>query len=380
MSRIFIFLIWKMKNLCFIKNKLEKRNNRGSGYFFFVILEAGDEMRDSITIAKKVAKIVRRPVLLTDMMGNVQFTTEIWDKTNQIVVTKEASYFVEEPYHFFELKDAQHHYLVLDLENPLTDETLALLTLFLSSVEEVSKEDQLLKNLLLGDNHEQIEDEFKEFLHCDKESQWTLIGLFKISPENMTLLKKTISHFLDEAWWVELTPTELIIIVRKKDSEALAEAFQLRDIIIQEVYFDPIICISHSVGKLEHIYKAYDHLVRLFKVANNESSGIYFFEDYLFEIFMDDVEANLVKDTYIELYGKFEKVLEDNELLLTIKTFIEENLNINETSRRLYIHRNTLIYRINKILEMTSLDLRHFHDALKMNMILKMKKSVDEED
>jgi carbohydrate diacid regulator len=340
----------------------------------------GDEMRDSISIAKKVANIVKRPVLLTDMMGNVQFTTEIWDKTNRMVVTKETSYFVEEPYHFFELKDAQHHYLVLDLENPLTDETLALLTLFLSSSEEASKEDQLLKNLLLGDKYEQIGNEFNEILLYDKNSQWTLIGLFKISPENMTLLKKTISHFLDEVWWVELTPTELIIIVRKKDSEALAEAFQLRDIIVQEVFFDPIICISHNVGKIEHIYKAYDHLLKLFNVVNNESSGIYFFEDYLFEIFMDDVESNLVKGTYIELYGKFEKVLEDHELLLTINTFIEENLNINETSRRLYIHRNTLIYRINKILEMTSLDLRHFHDALKMSMILKMKKLVDEED
>jgi carbohydrate diacid regulator len=337
-------------------------------------------MRDSITIAKKVAKIVKRPVLLTDMMGNVQFTTGVWDKINRMAFTKEASYFVEGPYHFFELKDAQHHYLVLDLEKPLTDETLELLTLFLSSSEEASKEDQLLKNLLLGDNNEQIEDEFKEFLLCDRESQWTLIGLFKISPENMTVLKKTISHFFDEAWWVELAPTELIVILRKNDSEALADAFQLRDIIMQEVYFDPIICVSHSARKLEHIHKAYNHLARLFKVANNESSGIYFFEDYLFEIFMDDVEANLVKDTYIELYGKFEKVLEDKELLLTIKTFIEENLDVNETSRRLYIHRNTLIYRINKILEMTSLDLRHFHDALEMNMILKMKKSVDEED
>ncbi len=380
MLRIFIFLIWKMKNPCFIKNRLKKEIIGGSGYFFFAILEVGDEMRDSITIAKKVANIVKRPVLLTDMMGNVQFTTEIWDKTNQVVFTQEASYFVEGPYHFFELKDAQHHYLVLDLENPVTYEILELLTLFLSSSEEVSREDQLLKNLLLGDNVEQIGDEFKEFLLCDKESQWTLIGLFKISPENMTLLKKTISHFLDELWWVELTPTELIIILRKKDSEALAEAFQLRDIIIQEVYFDPTICISHNVGRLEHIYKAYDHLLKLFNVVNNESSGIYFFEDYLFEIFMDDVESNLVKGTYFELYGKFGKVLEDNELLLTITTFIEENLNINETSRRLYIHRNTLIYRINKILEMTSLDLRHFHDALKMNMILKMKKSVDEED
>jgi len=347
---------------------------------FFVILKAGDEMRDSISIAKKVANIVKRPVLLTDMMGNVQFTTELCNKTNRMVVTKEASYFVEGFYHFFELKDAQHHYLVLDLEKPLTDETLALLTLFLSSSEEVSKEDQLLKDLLLDDNNEQLGDEFKEFLPCDKESQWTLIGLFNIPSENMALLKKTISHFFDEVWWVGLKPTELTIILRKKDTEALAGALQLRDIIIQEVYFDPIICVSHNVGKIEHIHKAYDHLVKLFETINNKSSGIYFFEDYLFEIFMDDVETKLVKDIYTELYGKFEKVLQDKELLLTIKTFIEENLNINETSKRLYIHRNTLIYRINKIAETTSLDLRHFHDALKMNMILKMKKSVDEED
>lgn len=343
-------------------------------------MEAGDDMRDSIGIAKKVAAIVNRPVFLTDMMGNVKFATQPCNKTDQIAITKDASCFVEESYHFFELKDAQHHYLVLDLEDPLTDETLALLTLFLSSSEEVSKEDQLLKNLLLANNYEELGNEFKEFLLYEKKSPWTIIGLFNICPENMTLLKKTVSHFFNQAWWVEMTATELIVIVRENDSKALSEAFQLRDILIQEAYFDPLICVSHDVWKFDHIHKAYDHLEKLFKALKDESSGIYFFEDYIFEIFMGEVETDLLKDTYMNLYAKFEKVLEDKELLLTITTFIEENLNVNESSRRLYIHRNTLIYRINKIMEMTALDIRLFNDALKMNMILKMKKLVDGEE
>ena len=54
----------------------------------------------------------------------------------------------------------------------------------------------------------------------------------------------------------------------------------------------------------------------------------------------------------------------DQETLFTIQRFFENNLNVSETSRGLFVHRNTLVYRLEKIKKLTGLDLREFDDAI----------------
>jgi len=72
----------------------------------------------------------------------------------------------------------------------------------------------------------------------------------------------------------------------------------------------------------------------------------------------------------------------DTETNLTIQKFFDNSLNISETSRQLYIHRNTLVYRLDKIQKMTGLDLRKFDDAiiLKISMLVKMYLENDNEN
>ena len=60
----------------------------------------------------------------------------------------------------------------------------------------------------------------------------------------------------------------------------------------------------------------------------------------------------------------------DKETLSTVNQFFENNLNISETARQLYIHRNTLVYRLEKIQKTTGLDVRHFDDALTFKIAL----------
>ncbi len=60
----------------------------------------------------------------------------------------------------------------------------------------------------------------------------------------------------------------------------------------------------------------------------------------------------------------------DEETIVTINKFFENNLNVSETSRQLYIHRNTLVYRLDKLQKMTNLDLRIFEDAITFKMAL----------
>ena len=60
----------------------------------------------------------------------------------------------------------------------------------------------------------------------------------------------------------------------------------------------------------------------------------------------------------------------DEETLATINKFFENSLNVSETSRQLYIHRNTLVYRLDKLQKSTGLDLRVFEDAITFKIAL----------
>ncbi len=69
-------------------------------------------------------------------------------------------------------------------------------------------------------------------------------------------------------------------------------------------------------------------------------------------MFMREVFGEQLPDTF------------DDETLMTINKFFENNLNVSETSRQLYVHRNTLVYRLEKLEKSTGLDIRVFDDAL----------------
>jgi len=73
--------------------------------------------------------------------------------------------------------------------------------------------------------------------------------------------------------------------------------------------------------------------------------------------------------------GSFEAL--DQETLFTIQKFFENNLNVSETSRQLYVHRNTLVYRLDKIQKITGLDLRNFDDAIIFKVSMLVKKYLD---
>ena len=64
----------------------------------------------------------------------------------------------------------------------------------------------------------------------------------------------------------------------------------------------------------------------------------------------------------------------DQETLYTINKFFENNLNVSETSRKLFVHRNTLVYRLEKIKKLTGLDLRQFDHAIIFKVALMVKK------
>lgn len=80
--------------------------------------------------------------------------------------------------------------------------------------------------------------------------------------------------------------------------------------------------------------------------------------------------VNLCRIFIEEIFGENIPNDLDEETLTTINKFFENNLNVSETSRQLFVHRNTLVYRIEKLQKSTGLDLRNFEDALAFKIAL----------
>ena len=71
-----------------------------------------------------------------------------------------------------------------------------------------------------------------------------------------------------------------------------------------------------------------------------------------------------------EVFGEQVPEAFDEETTITINKFFENNLNISETARQLYIHRNTLVYRLERIQKTLGLDIRMFEDAMLFKIAL----------
>ncbi len=115
--------------------------------------------------------------------------------------------------------------------------------------------------------------------------------------------------------------------------------------------------ISLEVGKVFDIEKP---------VMSYENLGIgrliYQLPTTLCEIFLQEVFKR----------GSLDSL--DRETLMTVQSFFENNLNVSETSRKLFVHRNTLVYRLEKIRKLTGLDLREFDHAVTFKVALMVKK------
>jgi len=80
--------------------------------------------------------------------------------------------------------------------------------------------------------------------------------------------------------------------------------------------------------------------------------------------------VNLCQIFIDEIFGDSTPDDIDDEILMTANKFFDNSLNVSETSRQLYIHRNTLVYRLEKLQKSTGLDIRVFDDALTLKIAL----------
>ena len=97
---------------------------------------------------------------------------------------------------------------------------------------------------------------------------------------------------------------------------------------------------------------------------------VFMYRNLLLERFLSEVSPSLCAGYNARIFNRSTARLFNDEMVHTIETFFDNSLNLSETARKLYIHRNTLVYRLEKVQNAIGLDLRNFDDAVTFKMMM----------
>lgn len=169
---------------------------------------------------------------------------------------------------------------------------------------------------------------------------------------------------------------ELKTATDNKNIELFAK--NIVDTVSSEFFMKVVVGIGSVVTSIKDLARSYKdaqvalEVGRVFdtekSIINYENLGIgrliYQLPTTLCEMFLQEVFKR----------GSLESL--DRETLMTIQAFFDNNLNVSETARKLFVHRNTLVYRLEKIKKLTGLDLREFDNAITFKVALMVKKYI----
>ena len=164
------------------------------------------------------------------------------------------------------------------------------------------------------------------------------------------------------------------------DSEEIEKiATNIADTLSTEFYTKVSIGISTAVDNIKDLARAYKEAqvaLEVGKVFETEKN-IISYENLGIGRLIYQLPTTLCEMFLQEVFKKESLESLDRETLMTIQSFFENNLNVSETSRKLFVHRNTLVYRLEKIRKLTGLDLREFEHAITFKVALMVKKYLD---
>ena len=172
-----------------------------------------------------------------------------------------------------------------------------------------------------------------------------------------------------------------VAVVKQLTNEASAEELEklarsIEDTLRNELFIKTVIGIGTVVTHLRELADAYKEAqtaIDVGKVFDTEKSIINY-ENLGIGRLIYQLPTTLCEIFLSEVFKKNSIDSLDQETLFTINKFFENNLNVSETSRKLFVHRNTLVYRLEKIKKLTGLDLRQFDHAIVFKVALMVRK------
>ncbi|MBQ7972280.1 MAG: helix-turn-helix domain-containing protein [Lachnospiraceae bacterium] len=206
--------------------------------------------------------------------------------------------------------------------------------------------------------------------------------------EAQDILRSAFAEKMDD--YVTAVDEKRVILVHTLESDEDFEdmeqmANMLIDIMNTEAYMSVRVSYGTIVKELKDISKSYKEAKMALDVGKifYTERDVIAYDSLGIGRLIYQLPVNLCRMFIQEIFGDNVPLDLDEETLMTVNKFFENNLNVSESSRQLYVHRNTLVYRIERLKNTTGLDIRVFDDALTLKialMVVNYLRFLDEQD
>ena len=235
----------------------------------------------------------------------------------------------------------------------------------------------ILDNTLPGDIYIKARE-----LHFNTDASRVALLIRVVSTNDVSVYDVIQNLFPDKQkdFVFNISETDIVLIkeiragIESKDLEKLARS--IVDTLSSEFYTKAVVGIGTSVSGIKDLAKSFKEAqvaLEVGKVFDNEQA-IVSYDNLGIARLIYQLPTTLCETFLKEVFKQGSIDSLDHETLFTIHRFFENNLNVSETSRKLFVHRNTLVYRLEKIKKLTGLDLREFDHAIVFKIALMVKK------
>ncbi|MBZ9637199.1 PucR family transcriptional regulator [Clostridium sp. FP1] len=171
-----------------------------------------------------------------------------------------------------------------------------------------------------------------------------------------------IKQIYDNEPVVSLIYNDSIIVIGDFD-EVEEHAESIKESISSDLYCKCYVSYADRTYDIKGLKKAYNDAVQCMELGKkfDIKDHTFSYNKMLFEKIVYNVDVKIKQELLGMLKDKFDAM--DSEMIVTIEQFVNCGLNISDAARKLYVHRNTLIYRLDKIKKETNFDIRDFKDA-----------------
>ena len=231
----------------------------------------------------------------------------------------------------------------------------------------------LLDNLLLVDIYNR-----SKKLHIDTDVKRVVFIIETKTEKDNNALETVRNLFASKTkdFITAVDEKNIILVKEVKANETYDELFRIAKVIVDMLNTEAMSSVHVAFGTIVNEIKEVSRSYKEAKMALDV--GKIFYSDKNIIAYNNLGIGRLIYQLPIPLCRMFIKEIFDgkspdefdDETLVTINKFFENSLNVSETSRQLYIHRNTLVYRLDKIQKATGLDLRVFEDAITFKIAL----------
>ena len=156
---------------------------------------------------------------------------------------------------------------------------------------------------------------------------------------------------------------------------------EFAEYLAQSMFEELGINVSVGVGtvmqRLSDLHSSYQQALTALNMSKvfNSKGNVHSYKEYVFVKMLEELPRAKLLEYLADLTGEEGKeIFGDPDMVNTAEEFLENSLNVSETSRELFMHRNTLMYRLDKIEKATGLNIRNFSDALTFRLITVLSK------